>query len=167
MSNDLEQLGISADMLDARELLLQVEAYVLEIAETDENGREYLLTPEATKAWHAMKHAAQDDGIILLMVSAFRSVQRQTEIIQAKLDQGGSIEAILSVCAPPGYSEHHTGRAIDITTPDAPELEISFETSSAFAWLSQHAAHFGFVMSYPQDNRCGFQYEPWHWCYQA
>jgi D-alanyl-D-alanine carboxypeptidase len=167
MPEALQQLGISADMLGIRELVLHIEAPVLQVAETDESGRDYLLTPEANAAWHAMKQAALMDGIVLLMVSAFRSVQRQTEIIQAKLDQGDNISNILTVCAPPGYSEHHTGRAIDITTPDEPALEISFETTAAFAWLSRHAGQFGFVMTYPPGNRCGFQYEPWHWCFQG
>ena len=167
MSDIHMQLGISPDILDERALVLHVEAQVLQVAETDESGREYLLTPQANAAWHAMKQAAQMDGITLLMVSAFRSVQRQTEIIQAKLDQGDNIANILTVCAPPGYSEHHTGRAIDITTPEEPALEISFENTDAFAWLSQNAAKFGFVMTYPTDNPCGFQYEPWHWCFHV
>lgn len=167
MSDTHTQLNINPDMLAIRGLVLHVEPPVLQVAQTDENGREYLLTPEANTAWHAMEQAAQEDGIALLMVSAFRSVQRQTEIIQAKLDQGDNIDNILMVCAPPGYSEHHTGRAIDITTPDEPALEISFETTAAFAWLTQNAAQFGFVMSYPPGNSCGFQYEPWHWCFQG
>lgn len=157
---------ISAEIFSDRELPLQPEAETLVVAEMDESGRKYLLTPETKQAWHAMKQAAQADGILLLMVSAFRSIQRQAEIIQAKLDGGDSLQAVLSVCAPPGYSEHHTGRAIDITTPDEPELEISFEATAAFAWLTEHAGQFGFVMSYPRGNRCGFQYEPWHWYYQ-
>lgn len=162
----LKQLVISPALLSQRGLTHQLEATKLVVAETDQHGRQYLLTPKAASAWHNMKDAAHGDGIELLMVSAFRSVLRQVDIIQAKLDDGATIASIVEVCAPPGYSEHHTGRAIDITSPEDPELEIRFENTLTFLWLSQNAAQFGFSMSYPRNNNLGFQYEPWHWCFQ-
>jgi D-alanyl-D-alanine carboxypeptidase len=67
------------------------------------------------------------------------------------------------VSALPGYSEHHTGRAIDITTPDFKPLTEEFEHSSAFKWLTQRANEFGFTMTYPRNNEFGIAYEPWHW----
>lgn len=162
----LEQLGIVPATLANRVLQSFEEATQLVVAETDDDGREYFLTPSTCTAWQKMKTAAQEEGVTLLMVSAFRSVQRQTEIIQKKLLEGQTIEQILEVSAPPGYSEHHTGRAIDISCPEEPDLELSFENTNAFLWLKQRAASFGFVMSYPPDNPAGFQYEPWHWCFQ-
>jgi D-alanyl-D-alanine carboxypeptidase len=161
----LKQLGIPYALILQRGLTQQYEANELEIAETDQSGREFSLTPNTSAAWHRMKDAAHQDGIELLMVSAFRSIQRQADIIQEKLNNGASIDRILEVCAPPGFSEHHTGRAIDITCPDDPELEISFENTQAFLWLTKHAAQYGFSMSYPRENKSGFQYEPWHWCF--
>lgn len=163
---ELQDLGITSAMLTERGLVFQQEAQQLVLAETGSDGREYLLTPETRLAWQAMKQAAAADGIALLMISAFRSVARQAEIIRDKLGKNIPIEEILQVCAPPGYSEHHTGRAIDIATPDDPELEISFDTTPAFHWLQTHANQFDFVMSYPRGNLSGYQYEPWHWCFQ-
>lgn len=166
MNPMLEQLGIGQALLDARGFVAQEEAQNLQVAEIGEDGREFLLTPATATAWHSMKIAAQQDGIALVMVSAFRSVQRQVEIVQAKLDAGQPIADILTVVAPPGYSEHHTGRAIDIgSDEDTPELEVEFETTAAFAWLNQHARAYGFSMSYPKENSSGYQYEPWHWCF--
>ncbi|MBC3811766.1 M15 family metallopeptidase [Undibacterium aquatile] len=162
----LDALGISAEILQQRGFVAVSEATSLVLAEVGEDGREYWLTPAANQAWQAMKNTAAGDGIALLMISAFRSVARQAEIIQAKLAAGQEIHDILQVCAPPGYSEHHTGRAIDIATPEDPELEISFDTTTAFRWLQQHAHEFGFDMSYPPGNHSGYQYEPWHWCFQ-
>lgn len=162
---DLKHLGIAPELMLQRGLTLQQEATHLVLAETDQNGKQFLLTANTATAWVLMKDAAQRDGVELLMVSAFRSVQRQIEIIQEKLDNGIAIDAILEVCAPPGYSEHHTGRAIDITCMDEPALEISFEHTRAFLWLKDNAEQFGFLMSYPRDNDAGFQYEPWHWCF--
>ncbi|MFZ6677163.1 M15 family metallopeptidase [Undibacterium sp. Tian12W] len=157
---------IPPQLLEQRGLLLQQEATELVLAENGEDGRQYLLTPATKLAWQAMKAAASEDGIALLMISAFRSIARQTEIISDKLAEGQQLQDILLVCAPPGYSEHHTGRAIDIATPEDPELEISFDTTAAFAWLKNNAGRFGFHMSYPPGNSSGFQYEPWHWCFQ-
>jgi D-alanyl-D-alanine carboxypeptidase len=72
---------------------------------------------------------------------------------------------VLSVTAPPGYSEHHTGRAVDVATPGSPVLETTFEQTRAFSWLQKHANNFGFYLSFPQGNASGYQYEPWHWCF--
>lgn len=160
------EIIIPPELLQQRGLLRQEEAPQLVLAEVGEDGRQYMLTPAANQAWQAMKQAAANDGIDLLMISAFRSVARQTEIISDKLAGGMILTDILQVCAPPGYSEHHTGRAIDIATPDDPELEISFDTTPAFTWLKNNATRFGFQMSYPPGNSNGFQYEPWHWCFE-
>jgi D-alanyl-D-alanine carboxypeptidase len=113
-----------------------------------------------------MKAAALDDGETLFIVSAFRSVARQAEIVRGKLRSGASIEEILAVCAPPGYSEHHTGRAVDLSTPGVRPLEIEFADSSAFRWLRRNAGRFAFELSYPKKNPYGYQYEPWHWCHR-
>jgi D-alanyl-D-alanine carboxypeptidase len=163
----LTELGVAADVLAARGLQRQVEATDLEVAETGADGREHRLVPSAAKAWREMKAAALVDGETLLIVSAFRTVARQAEIVRGKLQAGASIEEILAVCAPPGYSEHHTGRAVDLSTPGARPLEIEFANSSAFRWLHRNATRFAFALSYPQDNPYGYQYEPWHWCHRV
>ena len=64
---------------------------------------------------------------------------------------------------PPGFSEHHSGRALDLGTPGCDGLSEDFEATQAFEWLSESASRFGFVLSYPHDNAWGFSYEPWHW----
>jgi hypothetical protein len=46
-------------------------------------------------------------------------------------------------------------------------LEISFAETPAFRWLQSHANGFGFYLSFPKGNTCGYQYEPWHWCYRG
>jgi zinc D-Ala-D-Ala carboxypeptidase len=163
----LAELGIVPEVLAARGLRRHDEATALEWVETIEHGKQYRLTPAAAAAWREMKLAAARDGIALMLVSAHRSVSRQAEIIREKLAAGRHIDEILTLVAPPGYSEHHTGRAIDVAIPEAPELEAEFELTEAFRWLTQRAADFGFTLSYPRGNRDGYQYEPWHWCYHA
>jgi len=75
------------------------------------------------------------------------------------------MDEILRVSAAPGYSEHHSGRALDLTTPGFAPVEEEFERSDAFAWLRRRAADFRFRLSYPRDNVHGIAYEPWHWCF--
>lgn len=127
-------------------------------------GRMQRLTPTAAARWAEMADAASADGVRLLIVSGFRSYTYQAGLIEKKLQSGQSIEDILTVNAAPGYSEHHTGRAVDIATPGSRPLTEDFETTDAFAWLSRRAGEFGFVMSYPRGNPEGYIYEPWHWC---
>ncbi|HWD93474.1 MAG TPA: M15 family metallopeptidase [Verrucomicrobiae bacterium] len=132
----------------------------------DVYGREQKLVPKAAEAWSSMKLAAEKDGEILQPVSAFRSVDYQKQIIQRKLAAGQSWEQILRVSALPGFSEHHGGRTVDVTTPGCQPLEEEFENTSAFRWLTRHANEFGFTMTYPRDNEYGVTYEPWHWTFR-
>jgi zinc D-Ala-D-Ala carboxypeptidase len=161
------RLGIDAQMITARGLMVYEEAQLdtLEIVANADDGREWKLIAPAASAWRAMQARAREDGISLIVLSAFRNVQRQIELIEKKLKSGMTIESILQSVAPPGCSEHHTGRAIDIGSDDHPTIEETFAQTRAFGWLTQHARDFGFVMSYPKDNAMGYVYEPWHWCW--
>jgi len=111
--------------------------------------------------------AAANDNILLQMVSAYRSIEHRAAIIRRKLEQGLALDEILKVLAPPGYSEHHSGSAIDIGSPDSLPLDEQFETIPAYHWLSANANRFGFFLSFPRDNVFGYIYEPWHWRYFA
>lgn len=129
--------------------------------------REQFLIQVASNAWQSMRHQARLDGVELQVVSAFRSVAYQQQIIEKKLSQGQSLAEIVKVSALPGYSEHHSGCALDITTPEEQGvLSEAFEQTQAFQWLSGNAGAYGFTMSYPRDNPHGYIYEPWHWCYR-
>ena len=131
----------------------------------DIHGREQRLTAGAAEAWNGMKAAAEREGVLLQLVSAFRSVDYQKQIIERKLAAGQSWEQILRVSALPGYSEHHTGRTVDVTTAGCEPLTEEFERTSAFRWLTAHAGEFGFTMTYPRGNEFGIAYEPWHWTF--
>ncbi len=160
------ELGIAEDYALSRSLTLFFEAASLTIADYDPDGAEINLSVEAAEAWLAMKDGARNEGVILLPYSGFRSVEHQVRIIRSRLERGQPLESILRYVAAPGYSEHHTGRAIDIGTLFEPPLEESFAQTSAYFWLSQRAADFGFVLSYPRGNRHGIGYEPWHWIFR-
>ncbi|MSU70488.1 MAG: D-alanyl-D-alanine carboxypeptidase family protein, partial [Opitutaceae bacterium] len=97
----------------------------------------------------------------------FRSVAFQANIIREKLAGGEPISRILKLVAAPGFSEHHTGQAIDIGSPDFPVVDERFALTAEFRWLKKNAARFGFHLSYPRRNPHGIVYEPWHWCWQS
>ncbi len=162
----LNALGIPPEYIARSGLPFYQEGRDLVVADTDAHGRNYLLIPEAAQAWKAMKKAARQDGIAIEIVSSFRNLDQQIAIIRNKLDRGMPILKILTLSAPPGYSEHHTGRALDINTPGCRPTETEFEDTDAFRWLTSQAENFGFTLSYPPDNQLGFIYEPWHWCWQ-
>lgn len=126
-------------------------------------GRMQRLTPKTARKWAEMVDAAASDGVILLIVSGFRGFDYQARLIRKKINAGQVVSDILRVNAAPGFSEHHTGRAVDVATPGSRPLTEEFEDSDAFRWLVENAARFGFSMSYPRENPFGFIYEPWHW----
>ena len=111
------------------------------------------------------RQARAANGVNMFPVSAFRSLEYQANLLSRKIDRGMDLEEILHVSAAPGYSEHHSGCAIDIDAGKGEPLEESFEDTDVFAWLTAHATEFGFRMSFPRDNPHGIAYEPWHWTY--
>jgi D-alanyl-D-alanine carboxypeptidase len=157
------ELGIPEDYGRAGGMPVFEEAD--ELVEVGPNlvGRMQRLSPETAASWAAMVDAAAVDGVRLLIVSGFRSVDYQARLIRKKINAGQKVRDILTVNAAPGYSEHHSGRAVDIATPGSRPLSEEFERSDAFRWLTKNAAAFGFSMTYPRDNPYGVIYEPWHW----
>jgi D-alanyl-D-alanine carboxypeptidase len=161
------RLGIPADVARRAEKRVHPEARRLVfIGRAADDGRVLRLTPRAAAAWRRMSAAAAADDVVLVPLSAFRSIARQTAIIRRKLASGKAIAEILRVSAVPGCSEHHRGRALDLGAPGHFQLEASFAQRREFRWLQQNAARFGFVLSYPRGNAAGIAYEPWHWCWR-
>ncbi len=162
------RLGLPSNYGDQRRLPLQTEPVVLCCDQHfADRSRRFWLTPEALAAWQQMQRQARCDGVDMRLVSAFRSVEYQAELVRKKLARGVSMDDVLFVSAAPGYSEHHTGRAIDIAELTGPVLEVSFAQTPSFAWLLDNAARFGFYLSFPETNPHQIAYEPWHWCFSA
>jgi D-alanyl-D-alanine carboxypeptidase len=162
----LRELGIAPEYARERRMTLFCEAVDLVVVGHDQRGRELQLTPAAAQAWQRLQSAAAGDGVGLQVVSAFRSLELQKAIIQRKLAAGVPLAQILQVNAAPGYSEHHTGRAVDLITPGCAPLEEVFAQTPAFAWLQAKAGSFGFTLTYPRPNPQGMIYEPWHWTFR-
>jgi zinc D-Ala-D-Ala carboxypeptidase len=165
---DLQQaLGIPGDYAQTCKLPLCLEPATLVDTELDFYQRPQQMTPAAFSAWTAMREEATEQGVSLFLISAFRSYQYQHDLIARKLANGQSIEAILRVNAAPGYSEHHSGCAVDVGTLGCDALSEEFEITEAYQWLVGNAIGYGFHLSYPRDNPFGIDFEPWHWCYRG
>ena len=126
------------------------------------------LRQAAADRYLEMEAAARNAGIILAPISAFRTLEDQEYLffdIKAERRQGASERA--EVSAPPGYSEHHTGYAIDIGDGNVPATHLmqDFEKTEAFRWLEENAPYYSFELSFPPNNPQGVAYEPWHWRY--
>lgn len=162
------RLGIPADYARKRRMPVQREARSLvSIGPAADDGKPVRLTPRTAAAWQRMVAAATEDGVKLLPISGYRSVSRQARLIRRKLAAGQGISSILRLIAAPGCSEHHTGRAIDVGSPEDCALDEDFARTAEFEWLKRNAARFGFHLSYPRGNRQGIAYEPWHWCWRG
>ena len=125
---------------------------------------------DAAEALQAMQAAAAAEGIDIRVLSAFRSIALQKQIFfDVKSERNQSALERAQVSAPPGFSEHSTGYAVDLGDGRAPatNLSPSFDQTAAYRWLQDHANRFHFHLSFPQANRQGVSYEPWHWRFEG
>ncbi len=141
------------------------EAPVTDLEAITPDGRLKLRTAAAIQ-FKKMQADARQQGISLVAISAFRTVAQQNQLffdIKQKRNQEARQRA--EVSAPPGYSEHHTGYAVDIGDGSVQSTHLSeqFANTAAFQWLEQNAAKYSFELSFPPDNPQGVTYEPWHW----
>ena len=122
----------------------------------------------------ANKTLEGDDKI--LVSSAYRSYTYQAGLHEKHIDiymdehdvsEEEARKQVILTSAPAGMSEHHTGLCVDLVEKRAAErdLDESFEETEAFAWLSQNAHKYGFILRYPKDKTdiTKYSYEPWHY----
>ena len=125
---------------------------------------------DAAIALDAMRRAAAADGVDLRLLSGYRSQELQKSIFfDVKSERNQTAAERAKVSAPPGYSEHSTGYAVDLGdgADPATNLSASFEQTDAFSWLQDHAASYHFTLSFPAVNSQGVSYEPWHWRFEG
>lgn len=145
--------------LDSTELADPATLVPLPQRLTFEDSRIYV-TPATRDAFVKMAEAAARDSVELIADSGFRSVGFQRRIIRRRLAAGDSFERIIHMVAPPGFSQHHTGRALDLVPSEA-----AFARTRAYRWLKQHAARFHFHETYPDSPGRRHPWESWHWTF--
>jgi LAS superfamily LD-carboxypeptidase LdcB len=118
------------------------------------------VTKETRAAFLAMIKQAEKDSVFFKVKSGFRSYSFQAQIFARRMNEGKSFARVAKDVAPPGYSEHMLGTALDLITDTIP-----FAHSRAYLWLKANAGKFGFIESYPDDSASDFSWEAWHWRY--
>ena len=121
------------------------------------------MRPAAARALEELFKAAADDGIELLAISGYRSYWTQNDLYKRRLKET-SLEYVSVYVAKPGQSEHQTGLAMDLGCTGYTDLTERFAETPAYAWLSEHAHEYGFIIRYPKDKEdiTGIKYESWH-----
>jgi zinc D-Ala-D-Ala carboxypeptidase len=126
------------------------------------------LRSAAAESFQSMKAAAKLAGVNITTISAFRSIAEQQHLFFGVKAQRAQITTKRAeVSAPPRYSEHHTGYALDLGDGQAPgtNLHQDFDQTAAYQWLRANVSRYSFELSFPQGNAQGVSYEPWHWRY--
>lgn len=119
---------------------------------------------EAAKALEELFLAASNEGLELYAISGYRSYKRQYEIFTNNVKKRG-LDHTTKYSAVPGYSEHQTGLAMDVSTKAMKyRLEASFANTSEGIWLRENCHRFGYIIRYPEGKSeiTGYSYEPWH-----
>lgn len=124
-----------------------------------DESREYYFHGKAMRFLDDLLEEAEDDGINLRIVSAFRSFDTQGELKAGYTTTFGSGANTFS--ADQGYSEHQLGTTVDFVA-DGGTPFIQFAATDAYKWLQENAHKYGFMLSYPENNQY-YQFEPWHW----
>jgi zinc D-Ala-D-Ala carboxypeptidase len=131
-------------------------------------GGGFKLRPAAANKFQSMISAAKAAGVKVTTISAFRSVAEQQKLFfEVKAQRAQVTTERAEVSAPPNHSEHHTGYAVDVGDGNVPSANLnqSFDKTAAYKWLQANAPRYSFELSFPQGNRQGVSYEPWHWRY--
>lgn len=138
-------------------------------------GETYGLVPSAREALVAMMLAMEKDlkSNSTYVTSAYRSYSYQYDLFEKYvknytdlgLDRNAAESEVLKTVARPGTSEHQSGLCVDFITNSMTELNNTFENSAAFAWLSQNAHKYGFILRYPANKTdvTSYRYESWHY----
>lgn len=139
----------------------------LETVEDFEDGHPHQVEVVALEMFWKLREALLAEGIQIELDSCYRSVEAQQELWDKFTEEYGE-EYVKKYVAVPGYSEHHTGLAIDIclvkdgVTID--ENDDMIAEKEIFAIIHSKLADFGFILRYPEGKEeiTGYSYEPWH-----
>jgi LAS superfamily LD-carboxypeptidase LdcB len=136
----------------------------------DFEGGTIQVEKEALEKFYELRNDLLEEGVDIELDSAYRSVKRQKEL-WAEFEKEYGLEYTKKTVATPGYSEHHTGLAIDVCIRKNGKLIYEnadmVKEKKIFAKVHAKLAEYGFILRYPEgkDDITGYSYEPWHFRY--
>lgn len=122
------------------------------------------MTKETSDALTKMYRAAKQEGLELVVNSAYRSYQTQVETM-ADFVARYNTQYANEYVAQPGASEHQTGLGVDLTSQSVVEgKRITFGDTEEYRWVIKNCAKFGFIIRFEDgtDGITGIAHEPWH-----
>jgi LAS superfamily LD-carboxypeptidase LdcB len=128
-------------------------------AHTKEGSKVYILA-KAHDSLVRMLLQAEKEGIHLQVESGYRSKNYQRKIFRRMLAEGRTFDDIVRYVAPPGYSQHMFGTAVDFYPSN-----WRFAETPQYSWLQENAHMFDFEQTYPEYNKLKMPWEAWHWSY--
>lgn len=142
-----------------------IQSKLVDVGEYRESGRKVQMQKDAARALQNLIAQARRSGISIIPISGFRTLAYQASLFKKAVEKYGSEQAAARWVARPGFSEHHTGFAVDLGDEESPscDTEPAFERTSAFKWLKAHAGRYEFELSFPAGGKDEINYEPWHW----
>lgn len=121
---------------------------------------EKMISAEVWPFLQKMLDDAKAANVDLKILSAYRSFDTQSKLKSAYTVTYGAGSNKFS--ADQGYSEHQLGTTVDFTTSKLGASFSTFEKTASYAWLTENAYQYGFILSYPKNNTY-YIFEPWHW----
>ena len=134
---------------------------------TNSIGDDVEVEKKAYDAYLRLKADLEDEGVYVDLDSARRSVAEQIRIMNDFIEKYGEEYAVMTV-ATPGYSEHHTGLALDlyliVDGVDIVENEDLVQYPEIWAKIHEKLADYGFILRYldGKEDITTYSYEPWH-----
>lgn len=119
------------------------------------------IRPEAYSALNEMAQAALNEGIRLLVSSAYRSYSYQENLFNYWVSVDGLEEAERE-SSRPGTSQHQLGTAVDFGS-----ISDDFDKTQMGQWIYKNAADYGWSLSFPKgyEDVTGYRWECWHFRY--
>lgn len=127
-----------------------------------ESGR--YMRKEAADSFHKLVEAAAEEGLKIVMTTAYRSYGFQKTLWNNYVANEGEAAAS-RFSARPGQSEHQSGLAVDVSSPSVDyALTDRFGKTKEGIWIAENAHNFGFIIRFPEgkEDVTGYLYEPWH-----
>ena len=138
---------------------------VANLVKVEEFAKENMyLEKNCMLAFTKMARDASSQGYNIRAISTYRTYEYQENLYNNYVKKDGVNNAD-TYSARPGFSEHHTGLAVDIDNIETSYM--NFENTKEFTWMMENAYKYGFILRYPKDkvDITGYMYEPWHYRY--
>lgn len=142
-----------------------IDKKIFEIVEYKTIDTKVYIEKETLNSFLKLKNKIKKEGYIIDIESGYRTIEHQEKVLNEIIEEK-SIEYAKKYVAVPGYSEHHTGLAIDILLYENGKIycDHSLKNHKVLELITKYAPQYGFIIRYPKKKKkiTGYNYEPWH-----